>query len=92
MFPAGLSGLMVNGLVYKVCMCERVCTCLLACLVIWLAAGWGGGGTAKAGVASPRAGGGAPTVGTWPAAEGEEAGRKGEVYLHRGQQGVFPPQ
>ena len=36
----------------------------LAWRVIWLAAGWGGGGTGSAGVASPSAGGGAPTVGT----------------------------
>ncbi len=42
---------------------------LLAWRVIWLAAGWGGGGTGRGAVASPRAGGGMPTVGTWPAAE-----------------------
>ena len=40
----------------------------LAWRVIWLAAGWGGGGMGRGAVASPKAGGGAPTVGTWPAA------------------------
>ena len=37
---------------------------LLACRVIWLAAGCGGGGTGRGAVASPKAGGGAPSVGT----------------------------
>ena len=37
---------------------------LRACRVIWLAAGNGGGGTGKASVACPRAGGGIPAVGT----------------------------